>query len=93
MDMMNSGLFEAKDDAVVSAVSERIIKSGNSPLEDGELLSALKQHDSPDFYVVGDLMYFSEGKRDKYRFRLALRNFPTGKIVFEDVHTVLKTRK
>ena len=93
MDMMNSGLFEAKDDAVVSAVSERIIKSGNSPLEDGELLSALKQHGSPDFYVVGDLMCFSEGKQDKYRFRLALHNLHTGKIVFEDVHTVLKTRK
>lgn len=92
MTLVNSGLFEAKDDTLVTTISDRIIKSGNSPLEDGELMSALKQHGSPDFYVVGDMMYFSEGKLDKYRLRLALHNLHTGKIVFEDVLTIVKTK-
>ena len=92
MTLVNSGLFEAKDDTLVTIISDRIIKSGNSPLEDGELMSALKQHGSPDFYVVGDMMYFSEGRLDKYRIRLALHNLHTGKIVFEDVYTIEKRK-
>lgn len=92
MTLVNSGLFEAKDDTLVTTISDRIIKSGNSPLEDGELMSALKQHGSPDFYVVGDMMYFSEGRLDKYRIRLALHNLHTGKIVFEDVYTIEKRK-
>lgn len=92
MTFVNSGLFEAKDDTLVTTISDRIIKSGNSPLEDGELMSALKQHGSPDFYIVGDMMYFSEGKLDKYRLRLALHNLHTGKIVFEDVLTIEKRK-
>lgn len=92
MTLVNSGLFEAKDDTLVTTISDRIIKSGNSPLEDGELMSVLKQHGSPDFYVVGDMMYFSEGRLDKYRIRLALHNLHTGKIVFEDVYTIEKRK-
>lgn len=90
MTLMNSGLFEAKDDALITTITDRIIKNGNSPLEDGELMSALKQHGSPDFFVVGDMMYFADKSIGKYRLRLALHNLHTGKIVFEDTYTILK---
>lgn len=90
MTLMNSGLFEAKDDALVTTITDRIIKNGNSPLEDGELMSALKQHGSPDFFVVGDMMYFADKGIGKYRLRLAMHNLHTGKIVFEDTYTILK---
>ena len=90
MTLMNSGLFEAKDDALVTTITDRIIKNGNSPLEDGELMSALKQHGSPDFFVVGDMMYFADKGIGKYRLRLAMHNLHTGKIVFEDTHMILK---
>ena len=90
MTLMNSGLFEAKDDALVATIADRIVKNGNSPLEDGALMSALKQHGSPDFFVVGDMMYFADKAAGKYRLRLALHNLHTGIIVFEDTHTILK---
>lgn len=90
MTLMNSGLFEAKDDALITTITDRIIKNGNSPLEDGELMSALKQHGSPDFFVVGDMMYFTDKSIGKYRLRLALHNLHTGKIVFEDTYTISK---
>ena len=90
MTLMNSGLFEAKDDALITTITDRIIKNGNSPLEDGELMSALKQHGSPDFFVVGDMMYFADKSIGKYRLRLALHNLHTGKIVFEDTYTISK---
>ena len=90
MTLMNSGLFEAKDDALVSTIADRIIKNGNSPLEDGELMSALKQHGSPDFFVVGDMMYFADKGIGKYRLRLAMHNLHTGKIVFEETHMIVK---
>jgi hypothetical protein len=90
MTLMNSGLFEAKDDALVTTMTDRIIKNGNSPLEDGELMSVLKQHGSPDFFVVGDMMYFADKSIGKYRLRLAMHNLHTGKIVFEDTYTILK---
>lgn len=90
MTFINSGLFEAKDDALVTTITKRIISTGNSPLEDGELMSALKQHGSPDFFVVGDMMYFVDAKKGKYRLRLALHDMHTGKIVLEDVYTIEK---
>lgn len=90
MTLMNSGLFEAKDDALVTTITDRIIKNGNSPLEDGELMSALKQHGSPDFFVVGDMMYFADKGIGKYRLRLAMHNLHTGKIVFEETHMIVK---
>lgn len=90
MTLMNSGLFEAKDDVLITTITDRIIKNGNSPLEDGELMSALKQHGSPDFFVVGDMMYFADKSIGKYRLRLAMHNLHTGKIVFEDTYMILK---
>lgn len=90
MTLLNTRLFDAKDDVLVTTITKRIIENGNSPLEDGELMSALKQHGSPDFFMVGDLRHFSEKTRHSYRFRLALHNLHTGKIVWEGVETIIK---
>ena len=75
---------------MVSEITKRIIGSGNSPLEDGELMKALKQHGSPNFYVVGDMMYFVEGNGAKYRLHLALHDLRNGKIVWEGVDMIAK---
>lgn len=90
MTLLNTRLFDAKDDVLVTTITKRIIENGNSPLEDGELMSALKQHGSPDFFMIGDLRHFSEKMRHSYRFRLALHNLHTGKIVWEGVETITK---
>lgn len=92
MTLLNSGLFDAKDDALVTTITKRIIASGNSPTEDGELMAALKQHGSPDFYMVGDLRYFDEPRAWTYRFRLAVHNLHTGKIVWEGTETIAKNK-
>ena len=92
MTLVNSALFDAKDDTLVTTITKRILTSGNSPLEDGELMSALKQHGSPDFYIVGDLRYFDEPRVRIYRFRLALHNLHTGKIVWEGTETIEKKK-
>lgn len=88
--LFRSGLFEVKDDGVMVALAERIIGSGNSPLENPELMAALKQHGSPDFYVAGDLRVFAEGAYKAYRTRLAVHSLHTGKIVWEGIETILK---
>lgn len=88
--LFRSGLFEVKDDGVMVTLAERIIGSGNSPLENPELMAALKQHGSPDFYVVGDLRQFAEGAYKAYRTRLAVHSLHTGKIVWEGIETILK---
>lgn len=90
MTMINSAFFEAKDDALVTAITKRIIANGNSPLEDGELMAALKQHGSPDFFVVGDMMYFVAGGNGQFRLRLALHDLHTGKIVWEGAQSIVK---
>ena len=92
MSLVNSSLFDAKDDALVTTITKRIIENGNSPLEDGELMSALKQHGSPDFYMVGDLRFFDEPGALSYRFRLALHNLHTGKIIWEGTETITKRK-
>ena len=92
MSLVNSSLFDAKDDALVTTITKRIIENGNSPLEDGELMSALKQHGSPDFYMVGDLRFFDEPGALSYRFRLALHNLHTGKIIWEGTETITKKK-
>ena len=90
MTLINSALFDAKDDALVTAITKRIIACGNSPLEDGELMAALKQHGSPDFFVVGDMMYFVDGSSGQFRIRLAMHNLHTGKIIWEGVQLIDK---
>ena len=88
--LLRTRLVDAKDDSVITAMTERIIKNGNSPTEDGELMSALKQHGSPDFFMAGDIQYFPERGKHTYRIRLALHNLHTGKIVWEDFKEVSK---
>jgi len=88
--LLRSRLVDAKDDSAITAMTDRIIKNGNSPTEDGELMAALKQHGSPDFFMVGDIKYFPERRAHTYRIRLALHNLHTGKIVWEDFKDVTK---
>lgn len=89
--LFNSGMFEVKDDDASVALAKRIVGSGNSPLEDGEIMSALKAHGSPDFFVLGDLRHFRDSKeRHTYRLRLAFHNLATGKIVWEGIHNIVK---
>jgi hypothetical protein len=80
--LFKSGIFEVKDDEARVALASRIIDSGNSPLENHELMEALKKHGSPDFYCVGDLRYFTESRNN--RLHLALHSLWDGKIVWED---------
>ena len=80
--LYKSALFEVKEDEERVNLANRIIDSGNSPLEDADLMAALKSHGSPDFYFLGDLRYFPAEKL--FRLRLAFHNLWTGKIVWED---------
>ena len=91
--LFNSKLFEVKDDGVLVALAKRIVASGNSPLEDGEIMGALKQHGSPDFFVAGDLKRLTDlDGIGYYKLRLALHSLSTGKIVWEGIET-FKTKK
>ena len=82
----SSGLFDTKNDEMMVVFAERILASGDSPLENDELMEALKQHGSPDFYVEGDLRSFS----GVYRARLALHSLHDGMIVWEGIEEILK---
>ena len=93
MTLLNTRLFDAKDDALVATITRRIIENGNSPLEDGELMSALKQHGSPDFYMVGDLRYFCERTKHIYLICLSLHNLHTGKFVWAGKSQIVKLIK
>ena len=88
--LLRTRLVDAKDDSVITEMTDRIVKNGKSPTEDGALMAVLKQHGSPDFFMVGDIKYFHEKKAHKYRIRLALHNLHTGKIVWEDFKDVSK---
>ena len=86
--LFNSKLFEVKDDGVLVALAKRIVANGNSALEDGELMSALKQHGSPDFFVVGDLKRLTDlDGVGYYKLRLAIHSLTTGKTVWEGIET------
>ena len=82
--LIKLGSFDAKDDKEKVAVAKRIIESDTSPLENPELMAALKKHGSPDFYCAGDLRYFKESEKHRYRLRIAVHSLRTGKIVWED---------
>ena len=91
--LFNSKLFEVKDDAEQVKLAKRIVGSANSPLEDGDLISALKQHGSPDFFVTGDLKKITDlDGITYYKFRLAIHNLATGKIVWEGLETFNSAR-
>ena len=86
--LFNSKLFEVKDDGVLVTLAKRIVASGNSPLEDGEIMGALKQHGSPDFFVAGDLRHLTDlDGVGYYKLRLAIHSLSTGKIVWEGIET------
>lgn len=86
--LFNSKMFEVKDDGVLVTLAKRIVASGNSPLEDGEIMGALKQHGSPDFFVAGDLKCLTDlDGIGYYKLRLAIHSLLTGKIVWEGIET------
>lgn len=91
IELFNSNLFDVKNDEMNVTLAERILSSDKSPLEDGELMNALKQHGSPDFVVIGDIRLFPDrGKRKTCRFHLALYSLKTGKVVWEGKKTAIK---
>lgn len=91
IELFNSNLFDVKDDELSMALAQRILASDKSPVEDGELMSALKQHGSPDFVIVGDIRLFVDhGSRKSCRVHLALHSLKTGKVVWEGKKTAIK---
>ena len=91
--LFKTKLFNVKDDEAAVELGNRIIASGNSVLEDGEIFQALRQHGSPDFMVLGDVKLFADfAGRKTFRLHLALHDFATGKVVWEDIDTIVKGR-
>ena len=89
--LRGTSLFDVKDDAVAAAMAKRVVASGNSPLEDGEPMAWLKQHGSPDYYVVGDLRKFVDfERRNTYMVHLAIHSLANGKAAWEGIMTVVK---
>ena len=91
IELFNSNLFDVKNDELSMTFAQRILASDKSPVEDGELMSALKQHGSPDFVIIGDIRLFVDlGKRKTCRVHLALHSLKTGKVVWEGKKTAVK---
>ena len=91
IELFNSNLFDVKNDELSVTFAQRILASDKSPVEDGELMSALKQHGSPDFVIIGDIRLFVDhGKRKSCRVHLALHSLKTGKVVWEGKKTAVK---
>ena len=91
IELFNSNLFDVKNDELSVTFAQRILASDKSPVEDGELMSALKQHGSPDFVIIGDIRLFVDhGKRKTCRVHLALHSLKTGKVVWEGKKTAIK---
>ena len=88
--LFNTRLFEIKDDEASVALAKRIVVGGDSPLENGESMALLKTHDSPDFYVLGDLRRFADNSESFYRMRLAVHSLASGKIVWEGIQQLAK---
>lgn len=87
--LFDSKLFDVKDDAMLVNFAKRIIESGNSPTENGDLMEELKQHGSPDFYIVGNLNRFADLDGTVYcKFRVTMHSLRTGKIVWEGIETI-----
>ena len=91
IELFNSNLFDVKDDELSMSLAQRILSSDKSPVEDGELMSALKQHGSPDFVIVGDIRLFVDhGRRKTCLVHLALHSLKTGKVVWDGKKTAIK---
>lgn len=87
--LFDSKLFDVKDDKVLAGLAKRIIASGNSPTENGDLMNELKQHGSPDFFIVANLAHFSDlDGTGYYKFRMSVHSLRTGRIVWEGIETI-----
>ena len=87
--LFDSKLFDIKDDAILVSLAKRIVASGNSATENGDLMEELKQHGSPDFFVVGNLAYFADlDGSTYYKLRITMHSLRTGMIVWEGIETV-----
>lgn len=83
-------MFEIKDDSVAKELADRIIRSGNGPLENNSLVQVLGEHDAPDFYFTGSIRSFVDDGYNTYRLSLQLHDLTTGKIVWEGLQTKIK---
>lgn len=89
--LLESGLFEVKDDEASGAIASRIIRGADSGLEGGSLLESMGTQDPPDFIVLGDVHHFADvGGYHTYKLRLAIHNLKTGKVVWEGIQTKVK---
>lgn len=87
--LFDSKLFDVKDDAILVGLAKRIVASGNSATENGDLMDELKQHGAPDFFVVGNLTHFADlDGTGYYKFRVTMHSLRTGKIVWEGIETI-----
>ena len=87
--LFDSKLFDVKDDAILVSLAKRIVASGNSATENGDLMEELKQHGSPDFFVVGNLAHFADlDGTGYYKFRVTMHSLRTGKIAWEGIETI-----
>lgn len=87
--LFDSKLFDVKDDAILVNLAKRIVASGNSATENGDLMEELKQHGSPDFFVIGNLNHFADlDGNGYYKFRVTMHSLRTGKIVWEGIETI-----
>jgi len=87
--LFDSKLFDVKDDAILVNLAKRIVASGNSATENGDLMEELKQHGSPDFFVIGNLNHFADlDGTGYYKFRVTMHSLRTGKIVWEGIETI-----
>ena len=90
--LFDSKLFDVKDDAILVDLAKRIVASGNSATENGDLMEELKQHGSPDFFVVGNLTHFADlDGTGYYKFRITMHSLRTGKIAWEGIETITST--
>ena len=89
--LFESDLFVVKDDQAAATIAARILQSEAGGLENGAALSALGEHESPDFLVLGDFRAFADaGGFYTYRLRLAVHSLATGAVVWEGVETKIK---
>lgn len=89
--LFNTGLFEVKDDEASEAIRARIIRGADGGLETSSLVQTLGKQEAPDFIVLGDMRHFMDvGGYHTYRLRLAIHSLRTGKIIWEDIQTMVK---
>ena len=89
--LYDTGMFEVKDDEASEAIRSRIIRGADGGLETSLLVQNLGKQDAPDFIVLGDMRHFTDvGGYHTYRLRLAIHSLSTGKIIWEDIQTMVK---